>query len=533
MDTPEELKKWFVKMGYRGKLPTDLTPVCNASTVCLWKEVMNKVKPRDEITRIRNNIIINYFNKSSTSEIKQHRKYIYLLKSKSKDLENQLCNIKDMLQTSISLTPIESDNEDEAKDLLKQCTGKLEEIVQNEQEKTNSFSKSKDFTEFLDFSFEGILSSSPISEKRCSKDALCNTLTNSEKVVKPMIENLLDGYSRQSIWNSLYIINEMEKNSNYETEATSLAVLYGKHAEFEIKTMRLNLNVKKLKKQVQFLQEQIFREVAEKYPTYSVDLQEAIKLEQREVNICAQARYLREKINLMQEDDNTTDVSRIETKVQQLDEEIISVLESLRWNCDFFELLHKDSIQKSRSNCLQLKKLKLFVENLDWIEPLMHNVTLEEINTFVQFPLQYKQLSLQNYIVDEELDTNTLLFLITVLTSPWSPLEVLLINLMKAKEKLAVLKSLKMVHNKTKECKLNYFGEPQCQESYVYYALDKMKSMMHASKDTDLRLKMAGKTIKLWMEMPIKGFISPKRFVRDSNYHHYEQIYEKYYELLS
>ncbi|KAF2900425.1 hypothetical protein ILUMI_05764 [Ignelater luminosus] len=105
MDTPKKLNEWLIKMGYEGKIPSNLKPFCNPCTALIWEQLIQTVKSKEEITHIRNNILINKLLRNDETCLNSSISFLKLDKkpvireikvwNRKKTLEKQLCAVQD------------------------------------------------------------------------------------------------------------------------------------------------------------------------------------------------------------------------------------------------------------------------------------------------------------------------------------------------------------------------------------------------------------------------------------------------------
>lgn len=74
--------------------------------------------------------------------------------------------------------------------------------------------------------------------------------------------------------------------------------------------------------------------------------------------------------------------------------------------------------------------------------------------------------------------------------------------------------------------------ELQAQESYVQYALDKLNSIIFstAANKTLNTVEHIKNVMKIWLEMPLKDFISHEKTVEGHDYKFYEKQYDNFYK---
>ncbi|XP_017776598.1 PREDICTED: uncharacterized protein LOC108562701 [Nicrophorus vespilloides] len=59
MELQEDIVKWAEKMGYQNRMPDNLKNICNASTVGIWAQIIERVRPQQEIEHVRKNLVIH------------------------------------------------------------------------------------------------------------------------------------------------------------------------------------------------------------------------------------------------------------------------------------------------------------------------------------------------------------------------------------------------------------------------------------------------------------------------------------------
>ncbi|XP_060520841.1 uncharacterized protein LOC132698661 [Cylas formicarius] len=202
MEIQEEFRKWLRKMGYNGEIPNGLISVCNNSTYFIWEQLLQNVKPKQEVEHIRRNIVLNRLQQKSLDRqddflyksneidcfrrkqkleqqakvikeainekqnklaiVSQHyklqsasinflkqkiseneqREFILLLKEK--DLNRRLQQAEE-LSVNITVTPVEVEqtvDSQHVKELLETCAKKLKKNVTEEFNKSIQYQKS-------------------------------------------------------------------------------------------------------------------------------------------------------------------------------------------------------------------------------------------------------------------------------------------------------------------------------------------------------------------------------------------------------
>ncbi|XP_066245937.1 putative leucine-rich repeat-containing protein DDB_G0290503 [Euwallacea similis] len=255
----------------------------------------------------------------------------------------------------------------------------------------------------------------------------------------------------------------------------------------------------------------------------------AIKKQLREVNASKSQHS----------DDN--DLNVLASKKLKIKTEIANKMKLIQWVVEMLRESH-ETIAVTREavqNCLwQLRALTL---NTDWMNPLLGNIASVELQIFQKFPLNfyrrcshtnpemfYRDLCSGNLPDVSEISSKDLQMLIEILRSPLKPPEVLLLDFLKSKRMLECLRNIKQRQHKSflpENFRKYSLEDLKMQESYLDYAVDKLKSLMLSSSAT----KTLGvgdwvkQTMEIWSEMPFKDLISVKREVEGHGFQYYKK----------
>ncbi|KAF7265558.1 hypothetical protein GWI33_021012 [Rhynchophorus ferrugineus] len=272
--------------------------------------------------------------------------------------------------------------------------------------------------------------------------------------------------------------------------------------------------------------------------TIGQENEEHLDLAIKQVKTDASLTAIKKEINSPKwANNNEEELEIIHSKIFKIKNEIGSKTSLLQLSIEELNKVHADIFTIQGKASSRLWNLLLLKEETKWMEPMLENRWVTEIDMFEHFPLEYQRqckftdkktfyrdLCIDNYSEIEKMSHEDLQMLCTILESTLSPPEIVLANIIKEKEKLEFLKSFK---KKTDAISTkNYsFEELRQQESYLSYAIDSLKTIMSSSKASKT-LAVADsveQSMKIWLEMPIKYLISDKRLVDGQTYQFYEE----------
>ncbi|KAF2888365.1 hypothetical protein ILUMI_17808 [Ignelater luminosus] len=324
-----------------------------------------------------------------------------------------------------------------------------------------------------------------------------------------------------------------------------LLKLYAMHVAHELKTRKTHLNIKQLQKNVHKMENEIFATLRSMNTLPQVI--NYLKLQQKEAGLTKGIEYIHKTINVMQEsNEKQTSLEIFKEKASLLEENILAKISSVEHKCNVFKQVYDLMTQSRNETCMLARKLGQFTLDFNWTLPLNSNLSLMEMETFLEFPVEYNRKATVgdkkiffhdlpiNYIpYQDDLDSNALHMLVSLLQNPCSPAETLLIDIIRTRTKMNQYKSLRYV-SENSETNRYTLEELRNQESYITYALEKLNSIIQtASSNEAMNISRNVKeVIHLWTEMPIKHFISAKRLFNGLPYSHYERLYENFYNQL-
>ncbi|KAJ8978970.1 hypothetical protein NQ317_001442 [Molorchus minor] len=380
-------------------------------------------------------------------------------------------------------------------------------------------------------------------------------LYNNEFVIN-QLKTLLYNHNRQIIWNMIQTVNEnfnaeVTRNITFKSELNyrhenvnqdDIAKLHFLHIQTELQTLKLKAVSKELCRKI---------DNKKKEALYFMHVETAIA---RRASSPERAKYI-ERLFEEQLADVGLDAVLVEMKKEinsrrRLKTVIQKIASIKHYISCIYETLHS-TISTREQTVACVRKLGPFVEDLTWSTPLTENLCSKETRMFETFPLEYNRRcvftdgqynssfsdpriyyrDISNSIpTDIELDADSIYMLTSILDNPFSPPEMILLNILKCKIKLDALKSMKnySMDVNYKKCKSNSLKELQQQESYVQYALDRLNALMYSttSSKTLATADVIKNVTDIWVQMPLKDFISPKRTVGEKDYKYYEKLYD-------
>ncbi|KAJ8962595.1 hypothetical protein NQ318_000988 [Aromia moschata] len=379
---------------------------------------------------------------------------------------------------------------------------------------------------------------------------------NNEFVIN-QLKTLLYNHNRQIIWNTMQILNdnlnsEITKNVTFKCEQNvrnkninqdDVARLQFLHIQTELQILKLKAVSKDLSNKINKRKKQICEAINKR--VVSLDRANCIErsfVEQLEdVGLDAVLIQMKKEINSAKKIEDSTELQITLGKTAQVKSDITQKVATIKhYVNNIYETL-QSTMSTREQTVACVRKLGPFVEDLTWSLPLTKDLCSSEAKTFEKFPLEYnrrcvytdpriyyRDIITDNIPTDVELDSDSTFMLTTILESPYSPPETVLLNILKSKMKLDALKSIgnctaNIIHNSLKEL--------QAQESYVQYALDRLNSILYStsSNKTLATADLMKRVIQIWMEMPLKGLISSKRKVEGKDYNYYEKQYDSFY----
>ncbi|KAK5647725.1 hypothetical protein RI129_002617 [Pyrocoelia pectoralis] len=586
MDTPERFKNWLKLMGYQGKIPNNFKRFCNPSTAIIWEQLIQTVKPKNEIVRIRNTLLINRCSSSESSiqqlqneskhpikemelwnkkqslkekllqgqeqlseigcnldeitkanhlkylkietvrtQICQTRNRIYVLNRERRQLEEEISEVQELLTQACNLTPVESDTDDrpQVSDTLRQCTLRLEKMIESEPKRKPA--EGRDSFGLLDeTSFTCVLASSSFKETITSEISFGSSISN-DLTLQDLIQSLFK-YNRHCIWDNICkeneiqsrilidnVMNALKQAEKEETPNCILPILYWAHIDFKLKMIQVRSNIAVLERKIGEMDNLCAKE------------------KQNEFGLNRAIRHLHNFIDLLRNSGDDVNILKVKQDLMQVRRQISTVFEDTHIKRGMFKQVYKIVQQLRNDTSMLARKLGKFTLDSNWMQLLRNNVCSIEVGTFLNYPLEYCPTAKApvNYQTCESYDSNMLQITLTLFPNIWSPPEVTLINIIRLKERLQLFKSSAYPFKAIGERDIPNFLE---QESYINYAIDKLKSSIASKNSTSHTYKELHESLEIWMNMPLKKFISPKRIFNGFPYSHYEEMYDNFYKQL-
>nr|XP_023029605.1 uncharacterized protein LOC111517630 [Leptinotarsa decemlineata] len=384
------------------------------------------------------------------------------------------------------------------------------------------------------------------------------------EVVTERLSELIHKNNRSIVWNTFqslddnlhldigkYLVLESSKKANHKgIDSDDISKLQFLHVQTELQILKHNAISKHLAQNIEKKKANVYVSITSK--GFSVDKTEDIKrsFEQHfeDASLEATLSAMKREIGNAKNAKDKIDLQLVSRKLSQTKENIGLKISSIQ---EFIDLIGDilTSIDHTRDTAIAcVRKLIPFIGDMEWSTTLKENVCSGEIRTFENFPLEfnrrcihtestspiyYRDLCTDNLAADLEIDDGNLCMLTEILESPFSFPETIVLNILRAKLKLDVLKSTKYP-SKSASFKRYSFEELHHQESYINFALDRFNSLIHSSSSekTLSSAEVAKKVMDLWLEMPFKDFIPSTRMVEEKNYTFYENKFDSFYNNL-
>ncbi|XP_050305775.1 uncharacterized protein LOC126742936 [Anthonomus grandis grandis] len=266
----------------------------------------------------------------------------------------------------------------------------------------------------------------------------------------------------------------------------------------------------------------------------------------KEVTIDATISAIKKQLNQcklqLQEDEDTDTVVNIFKVKKRIEAKLLDIQQLI----NHLRNTHKTMEKTRRAVQNQIYQVQMLQYDVTWADPLLRGgIFSKEIATFEEFPMEaqrrcihtdqnvyYKDICTDNYPQDPNLDDKDLKLLQDILESPLDAPEMVLLKLIKAKKKMNLLKSIRPTNHpfiKQYRAKYSYEGL-QLQDSYLESALERLKSILYSSK-ADRTLAAAEATrqaMEVYMESPLKDFISEERLVDGKNFQFYHNKLKRF-----
>ncbi|XP_031330116.1 uncharacterized protein LOC116161059 isoform X2 [Photinus pyralis] len=588
METHERFKSWLKIMGYQGKMPSSFDPFCNPNTALIWEQLMQQVKPKNEIARIRNNILIKRFSSSELnlqnefkhpvkemelwkrkqslcknvsnvneqitklksdldalaksvrmkylkidvlrSQIRQVRNYSHLLNRKCAQLGAEISEVREQLTLACNLTPVETDCENDTVvcDTVRECIARLERIIESEsctERQLGSSSDNDSLGLLTESHFLPVRASSPVIMDGTAYDSSISK----DRILQDSIRGLF-GYNRREVCEYICRDNESQLHDlsmgvldaivpmKKDSSTPITPSLYWTHIDLELKTLQLRSRIARLESTISDID--------------LGDLTSLSRVKPSESGLTRAIPHLRHLINSFLRRINDVNLAQTEEEVARVDKDIIGTFETVAVKQNMSRQVH-GTMEQMRGDCsLLARKLGKFTSDCNWLQLLNNNVCSIEINTFLKYPLEYCRMTKSNhmgYHTFEPYDSNMLQYTLALFPDVWCPPEVMLINVVRQRERLLFLKSSAYTFNARLE---NGTLDLLDQESYVNYAIDKLRSIIKSKAGTSNINKKMQECLELWIEMPFQSCIPDTRVFEGLPYSHYRDLYENYYKQL-
>ncbi|KAJ8928200.1 hypothetical protein NQ314_019263 [Rhamnusium bicolor] len=384
-------------------------------------------------------------------------------------------------------------------------------------------------------------------QKRASFDKLYN-----DEFVTNALKNLLYNHNRHIIWKTFQILND------------NLSLDFTKNIIFETGKTENKVNKKKTCIYTALTNQGVSQEKIE-------EVGRLFEQQIEDVGLDAVLVEMKKEINSAKKIEDNSDLQVTLRKIFQVKDDIDLKVASIKHYVSRIHETLQSMIHIRETTVACVQKLGPFIEDLSWSVPLTQNLCSNETKTFEKFPLEFNRRCIytcyklnsdaiyigqprpkfqtrvkkeeinwdsriyyrdltDNIPTDIELDSESLYMLTNILESPFSPPETVLLNILKSKMKLDALKSLQN-HSKDISYQKYSLQELQAQESYIQYALDKLSSLVYSasSSKTLATADFVKKAMEIWLEMPVKDFICPKRVLEGKDYKHYEKHFDGFY----
>ncbi|XP_018576272.1 uncharacterized protein LOC108914847 [Anoplophora glabripennis] len=388
------------------------------------------------------------------------------------------------------------------------------------------------------------------------KEILFDKFYNDEFITNKL-QTLLYNHNRQIIWNTFESLNDdlnldvakniilkfrkNERNNNINQE--DIARLQFLHIQTELQVLKLKAILKDMLGKIMKKKKFIYAAINSRgiLPEQVEDVGKLFELQLYDICLDVTLTEMKKEINSIKKIDTRNDLHITLGKISKTKEDIVDKIGSIKqYISDVYDTL-QSTVHAREATIACVRKIGPFVEDLTWSVPLTEHLCSTEVKTFEKFPLEYNRRCVYTNprvvyrdITDDfpgvaDLDSDILYMLTNILENPFSPPEFVVLQILKCKIKLNALKLLPS--QSTSNYRKYSIEELQAQESYIQYALDKLNSIIFSSAANNI-LSTAERTknvMKIWLEMPLKDFISHKRIVEGHDYKFYEKRYDSFY----
>ncbi|RZC43088.1 spindle pole body protein pcp1-like [Asbolus verrucosus] len=525
-------------------------------------------------------------------KIKENTEKKYLLERKSQMLKDDIREAEDVLTLARNLTPVEmedSPNGNEIAETLRKCAEKLQKLIDNMtlpnlEAKTCENSPKRESLgllpdSYLDVSdeFDDVFLLSPPRTDRLvvkplyssaqkgassslfdsAKKTDCDIVERlcNDKYVKDVLKNLLYKHNRQLILKNCQIIYETQlaevRNSTLECNRMTrtnkiisqddLNELYFIHLKNELEKDKYRKVLKKLQESVRRRKEEISSLLMKKSKNSAEELR-IFELQIEEAEVIAANNFLHKEISSMKSVEISNELQLTSAKIKQTKDEIAQKLDCIQ---NLVEKIYK--IIEYIKNCREetsacVRALGPYILDLSWADRLKEDVHSDEIKTFEDFPVEYNRKFIHNESKipyrnicdstvpsDIDLDSNNLEMVTTLMDTPFSSAESIILSMLQSKVKMNILRSLQP--ESVDFDRRTYSAEELSRgEEYIEPVIKTLNSLINSSSVKQVlsapdRMK---EVADLWEEMPLKDFISDKRLVEGHNYKFYEKMFDNY-----
>ncbi|CAG9820376.1 unnamed protein product [Phaedon cochleariae] len=374
------------------------------------------------------------------------------------------------------------------------------------------------------------------------------------KEVCEQLMQLLHCHNRQMIWNVFQSMDhsvhlDISKNlvldhqkAGGKINQDDISQLRFLHVQNEFKILKQKAMLKQLEHQVDAKKKNVHVFLSDRGIS-AKKLEKLFELLYRDANLDATLTAMKKEITAAKSSQEKIDLLIVSGKLAKVKENIETKLFSIQKNIGAVQEILTLTSRTRNETIACVHKLVPFIDDMSWSSPLVEGLFSDEIRTFEKFPLEYnrrsvhvdpsifyKDLCISNLPSDEDIDDQTLYILGEALENPSSFPEIVVFNILKAKLKLDVLKSMQKVPEISHQQKYT-FEDLESQESYVQYALERLNTLLHSTSTmrTLNSAASAKKVMDIWLEMPLKDFISPNIKVDGNEYSFYEKQYDRFY----
>ncbi|KRT83455.1 hypothetical protein AMK59_3310 [Oryctes borbonicus] len=516
--------------------------------------------------------IIAIKRRNIKDKIKENETRAFLLIKKSEAFKKEIAEVEENITFFRNLTPVEaSETEPDVGDRLRKCVEKIESSLVKEEigapacPKNNLFqtpqksalssifvtsdSSVEYHSQCVEFKKEIVSDVQCLEDKELLKDLQAILYNNDSQSILNVIVNDVD-ILKTKLLNVITTKAVLEKIPEKDDEVDSVMEVQAKQIENELYSLKYSKEIRRLKSSIKS------REKSIDACLKKMDIEPSRILEIRELHLLQRKQICLEAFcdctkRLIIDGRLVKDARRqlrdINANIAKLQDKWVDKLRNINYKFELYKKMYKTMLFYREETKMIVKKLSQFTTDLNWTLPLTHNLHSKEIEIFMEFPLEYNRrintsdgpLYIRDIMRDvsvdvEKINSNTLHTLLLLIDCPYSAPETLFYSLWEKKMKLHIQKSLQKTV-KVFDCKTYTLDELEKRESFVNYAIEKFSELKRkdSTKSGNEDVSTIRELSRLWLEYPFVDYVSENRFYEGKNVKHYQNVYNKLFDLLN